>query len=235
MILFPAVDIKENKCVRLTQGDFKKVKVYSDSPVEMAIRWEQSGAKFLHVVDLDGAESVSLINKKSIREIVRNIKIPVQIGGGIRSRERIEELLDLGVNRVIIGTVAVENPELLKKLALDFAKHMAISVDAVNGKAAIRGWKDITSVDVFDICKMMDEINISTLIYTDILRDGMLKGPNFEIYKELNLKTNLDIIASGGVTSIEDIKELKKMNIYGAIIGKALYDGMLDFKEALEC
>lgn len=235
MILFPAVDIKENKCVRLTQGDFNKIIVYSDNPVDMAIRWEQSGAEYLHVVDLDGAKSASLINKKSINEIAKSISIPIQIGGGIRSRERIEELLDLGISRVIIGTIAVENPDLLIKLALDFSKYMAVSVDAIDGKAAIRGWENITSIDVFDICKIMEENNISTLIYTDILKDGMLNGPNFDIYKELNKRTNLDVIASGGVTSIEDVIRLNKMNTYGAIIGKALYDGKLDFREALKC
>jgi phosphoribosylformimino-5-aminoimidazole carboxamide ribotide isomerase len=201
----------------------------------MALKWEALGAEYLHVVDLDGAKSVSLTNKDSIEKIVKSIKIPVQIGGGIRTKERIEELLDLGVRRVIIGTVAVENPDLLKELASYYSKNMAVSVDAVNGKAAIRGWKDVTEVDVMDICTLMESINIKTLIYTDILRDGMLKGPNFEIYEKLNTETKLDIVASGGVTSIDDINNLNKMKIYGAIIGKALYDGKLSFEEALKC
>jgi phosphoribosylformimino-5-aminoimidazole carboxamide ribotide isomerase len=235
MILFPAVDIKDNKCVRLTQGDFEKVKVYSDNPVEMALKWEALGAEYLHVVDLDGAKSASLTNKDAIEKIVKSIKIPVQIGGGIRTKERIEELLDLGVSRVIIGTVAVENQDLLEELASYYSNNMAVSVDAVNGKAAVRGWKDITEVDVMDICTLMERVNIKTLIYTDILRDGMLKGPNFEIYEKLNTETKLDIVASGGVTSIDDINNLNKMKIYGAIIGKALYDGKLSFEEALKC
>ncbi len=235
MILFPAVDIKDNKCVRLTQGDFNKIKVYSDNPVDMAIRWEQAGAEYLHVVDLDGAESESLINKKSIREITKSISIPIQIGGGIRTAARIDELLSLGVSRVILGTIAVENQELLMALAKTYANQMAVSVDAVEGKAAVRGWKDVTSVDVIDICQIMEKSGIKTLIYTDILRDGMLKGPNTAMYKRLQDMTNLDIIASGGVTTIQDIEDLKAIGLYGAIIGKALYDGNLDFKEALKC
>lgn len=235
MILFPAVDIKDNKCVRLTQGDFNKIKVYSDNPVDMAIRWEQAGAEYLHVVDLDGAESESLVNKKSISEIAKSISIPIQIGGGIRTGERIEELLSLGVSRVILGTIAVENQELLMALAKTYANQMAVSVDAVEGKAAVRGWKDLTSVDVIDICQIMEKSGIKTLIYTDILRDGMLKGPNTAMYKRLQDMTDLDIIASGGVTTIQDIIDLKAIGLYGAIIGKALYDGNLDFKEALKC
>jgi phosphoribosylformimino-5-aminoimidazole carboxamide ribotide isomerase len=235
MILFPAVDIQDNKCVRLTQGDFDKVKIYANDPVEMALRWEAEGAEYLHVVDLDGARSVSLTNRASIKKIVQKIKIPIQIGGGIRTAQRIEEWLELGVTRVILGTVAVENQELLKELAASYAKSMAISVDAIEGKAAVRGWKDVTSVDVMDICKLMASLNIKTLIYTDILRDGMLKGPNFEMYEKLNDNASLQIIASGGVSSISDIQKLQSMNLYGAIIGKALYDGKLSFEEALKC
>jgi phosphoribosylformimino-5-aminoimidazole carboxamide ribotide isomerase len=235
MILIPAIDIKDNKCVRLTQGDFHKAIVYSDNPVEMALKWQEAGAEYLHVVDLDGAQSVSLVNRESIREIVKSISIPVEIGGGIRTEERIEELLGVGVSRIIIGTLAVENQELFRKLSGKYAEYLAVSVDAVNGKAAVRGWKDITSVDVMDICHFMEECNIKTLIYTDILRGGMLKGPNFEIYEKLKSSTNLDIIASGGVSSFADIKRLSKMDMYGAIIGRALYDGKLDFKEAMKC
>jgi phosphoribosylformimino-5-aminoimidazole carboxamide ribotide isomerase len=235
MILFPAVDIKDNKCVRLTQGDFNQVKVYSNRPVDMAIRWEQQGAEYLHVVDLDGAESTSLINRNAIEEIIKNISIPIQVGGGIRSIERIEELLSLGVKRVILGTIAVEDPQKLADLAQLHGDQIAVSVDAVEGKAAVRGWKDITSVDVKEICERMEVIGIKTLIYTDILRDGMLKGPNFEMYRQLNGETNLDIIASGGVASLSDLQELSAMKLHGAIVGKALYDEKLDFKEAMEC
>lgn len=235
MIVFPAVDIKDNKCVRLTQGKFDNVKVYSNDPVEMAKQWEELGAEFLHVVDLDGARNVEFTNRKSIEKIAKNINIPLQVGGGVRNEERVKELIDSGVSRVIIGTMAVENQELLKKLAAKYKEKLVVSIDAVNGKVAVRGWETVSNIDSLDLCKYLEEIGIKTLVYTDILRDGMLKGPNFEIYDTLSKKTNLDIIASGGVSSINDIKRLSQMDMYGAIIGKALYDERLDFKEVLQC
>ena len=201
----------------------------------MALRWQEEGAEYLHVVDLDGAQSVSLVNRKSIREIIKSVSVPIEIGGGVRNEERIEELLGLGVSRIILSTVAVENQNLLRKFSEKYEGYLAVSVDAVNGKAAVRGWKDVTSVDVMDICSLMEECSIKTLIYTDILRGGMLQGPNFEIYEKLKEKTNLDIIASGGVSSLDDVKRLSEMDMYGAIIGRALSDGKLDFKEAIKC
>lgn len=235
MIIFPAIDIKDNKCVRLTQGKFNKVKIYSDNPVDMAKKWEFLGAEFLHIVDLDGARNNDFTNRKSIDNIVKNIKIPVQIGGGIRSEERVKELLDLGVTRVIIGTMAVENQNLLEKIATKYADNLAVSIDAVNGKVATRGWETISDIESIDLCRFLEKINIKTVVYTDILRDGMLKGPNFDIYKMLSEKTTLDIIASGGVSTIEDITKLNSMKLYGAIIGKALYDQRISFKEAIKC
>ncbi|SHJ16788.1 1-(5-phosphoribosyl)-5-[(5-phosphoribosylamino)methylideneamino] imidazole-4-carboxamide isomerase [Dethiosulfatibacter aminovorans DSM 17477] len=235
MILLPAIDIKNNKCVRLIQGDLENATIYSDNPVEMALKWQNEGAQYLHVVDLDGAQSVSLVNRESIREIIRSISVPIEIGGGIRTEERIEELLDLGVSRIVLSTIAVENQNLLRRFSEKYAKYLAVSVDAVNGKAAVRGWKDVTSVDVMDICSLMEECGIKTLIYTDILRGGMLRGPNFEVYEKLKKSTKLDIIASGGVSSLEDVKRLEKLDMYGAIIGRALCDGTLDFKEAIKC
>lgn len=235
MIIFPAIDIKDNKCVRLMQGKFDKVKIYSDDPVDMAKKWEFLGAEFLHVVDLDGARNNDFTNRKSIDNIVKNIKIPIQIGGGIRSKERVKELLDLGVARVIIGTMAVENQKLLEKIATKYAENLAVSIDAVNGKVATRGWETISDIESIDLCRFLEKINIKTLVYTDILRDGMLKGPNFDIYKMLSEKTTLDIIASGGVSTIEDITRLNSMDLYGAIIGKALYDERISFKEVIKC
>lgn len=235
MIIFPAVDIKDNKCVRLTQGKFDNVKVYSDNPVEMAKRWEQLGAEFLHVVDLDGARNVEFTNRKSIEKIAKNISIPLQVGGGVRNEERVKELIDSGVSRVIIGTMAVENQELLEILAAKYKRNLAVSIDAVKGKVAVRGWETVSNIDSLDLCNYLEKIGIKTLVYTDILRDGMLKGPNFEIYDTLSKKTNLDIIASGGVSTINDIKRLNQMDMYGAIIGKSLYDERLDFKEVRQC
>jgi len=201
----------------------------------MALKWQEAGAEYLHVVDLDGAQSVSLVNRDSIKEIIKRISIPIEIGGGIRTEERIEELLELGVSRIVLSTVAVENRNLLREFSGKYAKYLAVSLDAVNGKAAVRGWKDITSVDVLDICSLMEDCGIMTLIYTDILRGGMLRGPNFEIYEKLKRITKLDIIASGGVSSLEDIRRLDQMDMYGVIIGRALCDGKIDFKEAMKC
>lgn len=233
MILFPAIDIKDNKCVRLVQGKFDNMNVYSDDPVEMAKRWEGMGAEYLHVVDLDGAKNEGFQNRKSIEKIAKGIKIPMQTGGGIRSEERIKNLIDIGVKRVIVGTMAIENQNLLKELTKIYKEKIAVSIDAYKGKVAVRGWQSVGDTDSVDICKFLEEIGIKTIVYTDISKDGMLSGPNFDIYEELSNKTNLDIIASGGVTTISDIEKLNKMNMYGAIIGKALYDNKLDFKEAL--
>lgn len=234
MILFPAIDIKDNKCVRLTQGDFNKVSIYSDDPVEMAKKWEAMGAEYLHVVDLDGAKNEGLNNRKTIEKIAKSINIPIQVGGGIRSEEKIKAMLDAGVDRVIVGTMVIENKELLTELVKVYKGQLAVSIDALKGKVAINGWQKVGKVDSIEICGFLESIGIETLVYTDISKDGMLSGPNFEVYKELSEKTNLDIIASGGVTSLDDIKKLKEMNLYGAIIGKALYDNRLDFRDALE-
>jgi phosphoribosylformimino-5-aminoimidazole carboxamide ribotide isomerase len=234
MILFPAIDIKDNKCVRLTQGKFDKVDVYSGDPVEMAKKWESMGAEYLHVVDLDGAKNEGFQNRNSIEKIAKAIKIPMQTGGGIRDEERIKNLLDIGVERVIVGTIAIENKMLLTELVKKYKEHIAVSIDALNGKVAVRGWQTVGNVDSVEICGFLEEIGIKTLIYTDISKDGMLSGPNFDIYKVLSEKTKLNIVASGGVTTRDDIKKLNEMDMYGAIIGKALYDKRLDFKEALK-
>lgn len=208
--------------------------VYSNDPVEMAKKWESMGAEFLHVVDLDGAKNEGFQNRKSIERIAKAIKIPMQTGGGIRNEERIKNLLDIGVERAIVGTMAIENQELLKKLAEIYKEHLAVSIDAFNGKVATRGWQEVGDVDSLSVCKFLESIGIRTLVYTDISKDGMLSGPNFHIYEELSKQTTLDIIASGGVTTLEDIRKLNEMNMYGAIIGKALYDNKLDFKQALK-
>lgn len=235
MIIFPAIDIKDNKCVRLTQGRFDDVKIYSDDLVGIAKSWEDAGAEYLHLVDLDGARGNFNINTKSIEKIIKALNIPVQIGGGIRTYERAKELIEIGVSRVILGTIAIENMELTEKIAMDFGKNLAISVDAINGKAKTRGWEKETNIDVFEICSYMEIVGIKTLIYTDILKDGMLQGANIEMYEKLQNNTKLNIIASGGVSSIEDIKALNELNVHGAIIGKAFYDNKLSFMEVIKC
>ncbi len=236
MILIPAIDMKDNKCVRLTQGDFSKVKVYSDEPFEVAKKWVDEGANYLHLVDLDGARSEGIINRPSIGKIIRNIDIPVQIGGGIRSEEKVKDLFELGVDRVIVGTIAIENRQLLKKLVSEYGgDKIVVSIDAKDGYVAVRGWEIVSSINSLELCQELEEIGIKTIVYTDISKDGMLEGPNFDIYKTLSKETSLNLIASGGISSISDIIMLNEMNIYGVIIGKALYDKRIDFKEAMQC
>ena len=234
MIIFPAIDIKENKCVRLLQGDFDKVNIYGDDPSAMAKRWEDKNAQFIHIVSLNGARGEGKVNDESIKKILSTVNIPIQIGGGIRSQERVQELLNMGVNRVIVGSIAIKNKELLKKLVKKYKEKIVVSIDAKNGKVAVQGWEEISDVDSLELCKELEQIGVKTIVYTDISKDGMMIGPNFNIYEKLSKETNLDIIASGGVTTIEDIKRLKDMDLYGAIIGKALYENKIELKEVLD-
>lgn len=233
MIIFPAIDIKDNKCVRLLQGDFNKVNVYGDDPSKMAKKWEEKGAEYIHIVSLNGARGEGNMNDESIKKILQSVNIPIQIGGGVRDEKRIEDLLSMGVNRVIIGSMAVKNKELLKDLVKKYKEKIVVSIDAKNGKVAIEGWEEVSSLDSIELCKELEEIGVKTIVYTDISKDGMMVGPNFNIYDKLSKETSLDIIASGGVTTLEDVKELSLMNLYGAIIGKSLYENKIELKEAL--
>lgn len=233
MIIFPAIDIKDNKCVRLLQGDFDKVNVYGDDPSLMAKKWQDSGAEFIHMVSLNGARGEGNVNDESIKKILDTVHIPIQIGGGIRSKERVKELLNLGVNRVILGSVAIKNKELLKDLVKEYKEKIVVSIDAKDGKVAVEGWEEVSDVDSITLCKELEKIGVKTIVYTDISKDGMLIGPNFDVYEKLSKETSLDIIASGGVTSIDDVKKLKNMNLYGAIIGKALYENKIELREVL--
>ena len=235
MIIFPAIDIKDKKCVRLTQGDFDKVNVYGEDPSLMAKKWADDGAEFIHVVNLNGSRDEIGINDETLSKVAKSVDVPIQVGGGIRDEKRVKELLDLGINRAIVGTMAIENKELLKELIEKYkADKIVVSIDAKNGKVATHGWEKVSDIDSVDLCKELEQIGVKTIVYTDISKDGMLEGPNFDIYKELSQKTSLDIIASGGVTSIDDVKRLLDMNMYGAIIGKALYDNRIDLKEVLD-
>ena len=235
MIIFPAIDIKDGRCVRLTQGKFDQVSIYNDNPAEVARLWESMGAQYIHLVDLDGAKDGSPASRDMVKSVIDAVDIPVQVGGGIRSLERADQLIELGARRIILGTAAVNDRELTQAVAERYPGRTAVSVDAVNGMAAVNGWAKVSDTDELDICAFMQEIGINTLIYTDILMDGMLKGPNFGEYERLMRETSLDIIASGGVTTKEDITRLAQMGIYGAIVGKALYDEKIDLKEAIRC
>ena len=199
MIIFPAIDIKDKKCVRLTQGDFDKVNVYGEDPSLMAKKWADDGAEFIHVVNLNGSRDEIGINDETLSKVAKSVDVPIQVGGGIRDEKRVKELLDLGINRVIVGTMAIENKELLKELIEKYkADKIVVSIDAKNGKVATHGWEKVSDIDSVDLCKELEQIGVKTIVYTDISKDGMLEGPNFDIYKELSQKTSLDIIASGG-------------------------------------
>ncbi len=234
MIIFPAIDLRGGKCVRLIQGDFDKETVYSDDPQATALKWQEAGAKFLHVVDLDGARKGSPQNLDAIKKILAAVKIPIEVGGGIRTIDDVEKLLSLGVRRVILGSVAVENISLVEEAVKKFGDKIVVGIDARNGFVAVHGWEKSSAVKVGDLAKKIVAAGVKTIIYTDISKDGMLSGVNAETFAELAKKSGAEIIASGGVKSIEDIRALKAAKIAGVIVGKAIYTGALDLKSAIE-
>lgn len=234
MIIFPAIDILKGKCVRLIQGDYDKEIVYGDSPVDMAKQWEAKGAEFIHIVDLDGARSGKSINEQIIIDIAQAVDVPIQVGGGIRSMETVKTYLDSGVNRVIVGTAAIEDEAFLKEAVESYAERIVVSLDAKDGYVATEGWTDTSDVRALDIVKDLEKLGVKTIVYTDIAKDGMLQGPNLEEQEAINEATSIDVIASGGVTTREDVDNLKKLNMYGAIVGKALYDGKITFEELIK-
>lgn len=232
--IFPATDIIGGKVVRLTKGDYNEVKIYADSPAEMALEFMKSGAKNLHMVDLDGARHGSPVNFDCIREAAQIKGLFIEVGGGIRDMKRVEEYLSLGVKRVILGTAAIRNYPFVEEAVREFGDAIAVGVDAKNGFVAVNGWQETTTVDSVGFCKKLRDTGVKTVIYTDISKDGMLSGTNLEIYRELSAIEGLDIVASGGITFIDEIKALIEMNIYGAILGKAIYEGKLNLKEAID-
>jgi phosphoribosylformimino-5-aminoimidazole carboxamide ribotide isomerase len=234
MILFPAIDIRGGKCVRLIQGDYDRETVYHDSPAEQAKEWERQGAEYIHVVDLDGAKTGNSLNSEAIGEITKAVKIPVQVGGGVRTMETIDSHIAKGVSRVIIGTAAIQNPEFVEEAVAKYADKIAVSIDARNGLVATDGWTETTDVRAVDLMGRLADIGVKTVVYTDIAKDGMLQGPNFDELQLMNNASDIDIIASGGVSTAEDIAILREMDLYGAIIGKALYEGNLSLETVLE-
>ena len=234
MQLYPAIDMKNGQCVRLRQGAFKDITIYSDAPDKVAAHWQEKGASFLHLVDLDGALAGYSVNEEVIRRIADTVSIPIEIGGGIRSKEAVERMLDLGVRRVIIGTKAAEHPEFLRDMVRTFGEEAIVAgVDAKDGMVAVEGWEKVSSLTASDLCLTMKEYGVRHIVYTDISRDGMLSGPNVEATRKLTEETGLDIIASGGVSCMEDLKCLHEAGIRGAIIGKALYENRIDLAEAV--
>lgn len=235
MQLYPAIDLKDGKCVRLKQGEFKDVTVYCEEPWKVSQYFEQNGATFIHLVDLDGAQKGHSVNEATIKKIVNSVTIPCELGGGIRSLDDIERVLSYGIYRVIIGTKAVKNPEFVKEAVERFgAERIVAGVDAKKGMVAIEGWEQVSDCTALSLCMTMKDMGVKSIVYTDISKDGMLMGPNVEMTKELTEKTGLNIIASGGVSSPEDLRNLKNAGIKGAIVGKAIYEKRVDIAKAVE-
>ena len=235
MQIYPAVDIKNGKCVRLKQGNFDAVTVYEQNPVIAAKKWIEKGATYLHIVDLDGAKEEISENEQIIAEIAKLSDVPVQTGGGVRSLKDIERKFQKGVSRVILGTVAVRQPELVKQAVEKFGSDkIVVGIDAKEGYVAIAGWEEISNVSALDLCLKMKEYGVKTIIYTDIAKDGMMSGINLEATKELIEKTGMYIIASGGISNMADLENVQKINAHGVIIGKALYQQTLDLKQVIK-
>ncbi|MBQ5850793.1 MAG: 1-(5-phosphoribosyl)-5-[Lachnospiraceae bacterium] len=231
MIIIPAIDIKGGKCVRLTQGNYDKESVYFDDPVSVAKNWKEKGVKYLHLVDLDGALEGKRINGEIIKDIASTLD--VELGGGIRTMENIEEAFSYGVKRVIIGTSAVKNPELVKNACQRYGDRIIVGIDAKGGMVATDGWTKVLDISAVDFGLQMKALGVTNIIYTDIAKDGMLSGPNIKELVTMQSATGINITASGGVSSLRDIEELKNHDFYGAIVGKAIYEGKIKLEDIL--
>lgn len=234
MIIFPAMDLRDGKCVRLYKGQFATSEVVGENPIQKAVAFKNQGAEFLHIVDLDGAKEGQSKNLQTVKDIVKETGLPVQLGGGIRNMQAIESLLSFGVKRVILGTAALNNPALVKEAVRKYSNNIAVGIDAKDGYVAVEGWLKVSNINYIDLSKEMEDIGVKTIIFTDISKDGTLEGPNFEATAILNQEVSCNIIASGGLKSIADIEKLRKMNIHGAIVGKALYSSCISLKDAIE-
>ena len=235
MILYPAIDLKDGQAVRLIHGDMEQSTVFNDDPAAQAMSFVNTGCEWLHLVDLNGAFAGTPVNATPVEAILKTCKVPTQLGGGIRDMATIEAWLDKGLTRVILGTVAVENPDLVREAARAFPNQVAVGIDARNGRVATKGWAEKTDVMVTDLAKSFEDAGVAAIIYTDIMRDGAMGGPNIEATADLARAISIPIIASGGVSSLADLKALKATNVIsGAISGRALYDGAIDLSEALK-
>jgi len=233
MKIYPAIDIKDGKCVRLKQGVLEKSTEYGE-PLDMALRWQEEGANYLHIIDLDAAVSGEFRNRELITKMVQSLKIPVQMGGGARTKEDIKIRLDeVGISRVIMGTAAATDPDLLEWALSRYRSRIAVSLDAKNGKVVTKGWVDETGIDVVELAEKVHKMGVQTIVYTDITKDGMMQGPNFEYTEQIVKKTWMNLIASGGISTLEDIKNIKGTGACGCVIGKALYDGAFTLQDAL--
>lgn len=234
MIILPAIDLLGRKAVRLLKGDYNQVTVYSDSPLEVAEKFKSLGATHIHMVDLDGAKYGTAPNMDIVAEVAENTGLFVEIGGGIRSMDTVKKYIDAGISRVILGTAAICDEDFLKEAVKAYGEKIAVGADVKDGKIAVKGWLEQSDVTLDEFFLKMQDLGVKDIICTDISRDGAMRGTNLELYRELSEKYSLDITASGGVSSIEDVKRLREMNLYGAIIGKAYYTGAVDLEEAIE-
>lgn len=236
MLIIPAIDLKDGRCVRLRQGDMAAETIYSDDVREVARKWEQSGASLIHVVDLNGAVNGEPKNLPHIQSILKSISASIQVGGGIRSLDTVRQYLSTGVSRVVLGTAALTNRTLLDEACREFPKRVLLGLDARDGRVAVKGWTAVSEVSAIDLLKELAGCSIGAVIYTDIARDGMLNGPNLSALKEIVASSPFPVIASGGITSLEDLRAVRSLGpkIEGAIVGKALYDGKLDYQAAVE-
>lgn len=233
MILFPAIDLYEGQAVRLLKGDYAQKTVYSDDPASVALDFKNAGATHIHLVDLQGARDGGTPNLETVLKIKETSGLFAEIGGGIRDMETVRAYLDNGLDRVILGTAAVKNPAFLEEALQTYGDKITVGVDIKDGKVAVHGWTEKSELDAFDFCEKLQKLGVSHIICTDISKDGAMKGTNRELYRELSEKFNMKITASGGVSTMDDIRALKEMNLYGAIIGKAYYIGAIDLKEAV--
>ncbi len=233
MEIIPAIDILGGRCVRLAQGDYSRETVFSDDPVAMAVRWASQGADRIHVVDLDGAKTGERVNARVISQIVDAVSCAVQTSGGIRTVDMVHEMLDEGVNRVVIGTGAVKDPTFLRESIAVARDRLVVSVDAREGKVSLQGWTESTDLDPLQFIERLSSLGVERIVYTDILRDGVTDGPNFEMYERLTSATSVKVIAAGGVGSVEDIQRLADCGVEGAIVGRALYAGDIRLRDAL--
>ena len=234
MLIFPAIDLYDKKAVRLFKGDYSQMTVYSDNPPEIAKDFEASGATHIHIVDLEGAKSGDTPNLETVKKIKNSTSLFCEIGGGIRSMETVDKYINAGIDRVILGTAAVQDGEFLREAVQKYGDKIAVGADIKDGYVAIKGWIEKSEYECFEFCEKMQSIGVKTLICTDISKDGAMMGTNHELYKRLSEKFDMQIVASGGVSAIDDVKKLAKLGIYGAIIGKAYYTGAISLKEAIE-
>ena len=235
MIILPAIDLFHGQAVRLLRGDYDNMTVYDTEPVNTAMKFKASGAEWIHIVDLEGAKSGDTPNIRTVTEIKRSCKLKCEVGGGIRDIKTIERYIESGIDRVILGTAAVIHEGFVREAVNAFgSEHVAVGVDIKNGNAAIKGWLENSDVNAFEFCKRMEDDGVDVIICTDISRDGAMRGTNRELYEAMSRQFNMKIIASGGVSSLDDVKALAEMNLYGAIIGKAYYTGAIDLTQAIE-